>query len=95
MPSDQGGVLGDHHDDVYASFSFVDVVIEDGVAVATLNNPDKLNAADGVGHSEFSKSLRAFAGGRVKQSGCSPRREQRVRTRRSALVRRHNPDSWR
>ncbi|HEY8525422.1 MAG TPA: enoyl-CoA hydratase-related protein [Acidimicrobiales bacterium] len=54
--------MGVHQETDYSSFTFIDVVVDDdGIAVATLNRPDKLNAADRVGHGEFAKSLRAFA----------------------------------
>jgi enoyl-CoA hydratase len=45
----------------YSDFAFIDVAVDDGIAVATLNRPEKLNAADSQGHPEFARSLRRFS----------------------------------
>lgn len=60
-PGGRGRVIVSRAGVDYSSFEFIDIEVRDGVATAVLNNPDKLNAAEGEGHAEFARSLRAFA----------------------------------
>jgi enoyl-CoA hydratase len=59
MPPSTLRELGDLVD--YSSFTFIDVEVRDGIAVATLDHDERLNAVDFEEHQEFGATLRAFA----------------------------------